>query len=405
MNQAERAWRVLHILDHGPPTRDGYVARTLAIAAAQRGFGWQPLLLAGPRQRGTPDGAATGGCALLRMPAAPARPAALRPLTELRIAARHIAAAARRLAPDILHAHSPALLALPALRVGRALGIPVVYEVRAFWEDAAAADGRGAVGGPRWHAIRALDTFLFRRVGAVVALSAGLRDDILARGIDPARVGLVANGVDLARFASLRQDPAAGRHALGLPDRPTIGYVGSLNGYEGVDLLIDAAARLRDRRPPIGLLIVGDGGAAAALRIRAAQAGLGERVVFAGPVAGDRVVGHYAACDAVAYPRRAVRLTELVTPLKPLEAMALGRFVMASDVGGHRELVADGRTGHLFPADDPAALAAAIDRVLARDADWSAMRAAARRHVEECRPWPRVAAAYAGLYARAAAAR
>lgn len=402
MSAAGRTWRVLHVLDHGPPARDGYVARSLAIAAAQRGFGWQPLLLAGPRQQ---DGRAARGTDLLRMPSAPPGPAALRVWTELRIATRHILAAARRLAPDILHVHSPALVALPALRAARTLGIPVVYEVRAFWEDAAAADGRGAVGGPRWHAIRALDTWLFRRVDAVVAICDGLRRDIVGRGIDPARVGLVPNGVDAGRFAMLPAAANAARHALGLPDRPTIGYVGSLNRYEGLDLLIEAAALLHDRHREIGFLIVGDGRAGDALRRHVARAGLGDRFVFAGAVASDAVARHYAACDAMAYPRHRVRLAELVTPLKPLEAMALGRVVLAADVGGHRELLADGRTGHLFAPGDPAALAAAIARVLAPGADWSAMRAAARRFVETQRAWPTVAAGYAGIYARAAGAR
>lgn len=269
MNAAGRAWRVLHVLDHGPPARDGYVARSVAIAAAQRGFGWQPLLLAGPRQKG---GTCAGDGELLRMPPVPPGPAALRLWAELRIATRHVMAAARRLSPDILHAHSPGLIALPALLAARALGIPVIYEVRAFWEDAAAADGRGAVGGPRWHAIRALDTWLFRRVDGVVAICDGLRQDIVARAVDPARVGLIPNGVDVDRLAMLTAAPGAARRALGLPERPTIGYVGTLNGYEGLDLLIEAAARLRGRRPEIGVLVAGDGGAGAMLRRQAARA-------------------------------------------------------------------------------------------------------------------------------------
>jgi glycogen(starch) synthase len=403
-----RRWRVLHVLDHGPPHRDGYVTRSLGIAAAQRGFGWEPLLLTGPRQG--PAAAAVehvDGWDLRRMPPA-AAPAldipGLREWAEIGHAARHLAAIAKGLAPDILHAHSPGLNALAALRAGRALGIPVVYEVRAFWEDAAADQGRGAEGSPRWRAIRALDTWLFRRVQAVTTICDGLRGDILARGIDPARVGVVPNGVDAARFAVLPPATAALRRDLGLPDGPLAGFVGSLYRYEGIDLLVDAAALLRRRRPEIGVVVVGGGMEEAALRARAARAGLTDGLRFVGRVANGDVERYYAALDVLVYPRRALRLTQLVTPLKPLEAMAQGRIVLASDVGGHRELIADGRTGHLFPPDDPAALAAAIERAFATRGDWPGMRAAARRFVETSRDWTAVAAGYGPVYAAARAA-
>ncbi len=402
-----RPWRVLHILDHGPPQRDGYVTRTMGIASAQRGFGWDPLLLTGPRQG--PCAAAietVEGWQIRRSPVATAARSlpGLGEWGEVRRTTRHLAAVARALAPDVLHAHSPSLNALPALRVGRALGIPVVYEVRAFWEDAAADQGRGAEGSLRWRAIRALDTWLFRRVGAVATICEGLRRDIVARGIEPGRVGVIPNGVDAARFALLPPATAAARRELGLPEGPLAGFVGSLYRYEGIDLLVDAAALLRRRRPEIGFVVGGGGMEEAALRERAARAGLADSLRFVGRVAHREVGRYYAALDVLVYPRRALRLTQLVTPLKPLEAMAQGRIVLASDGGGHRELIADGRTGHLFAPDDPVRLADAIERVFASRGTWATMREAARRHVETDRSWPAVAAGYAGIYAAARAA-
>ena len=103
--------------------------------------------------------------------------------------------------------------------------------------------------------------------------------------------------------------------------------------------------------------------------------------------------------DVLAYPRHRMRLTEIVTPLKPLEAMAQGSMFVASDVGGHRELVRDGETGFLFPAGDADALARTIDQVLARREDWPRLREQARRFVEAERTWARSVARYESVYA------
>jgi glycogen(starch) synthase len=401
------AWRILHVLDHGLPARDGYVTRTMGLAAAQRGFGWDPVLFTGPRQG--PTAAAlehADGWALHRTSPPDSVPwlPGLAEWAETAHTTRRLMRVAREILPDILHAHSPALNALPALRVGRALGIPVVYEIRAFWEDAAADQGRGAEGSLRWRAIRAFDTWLFRRVQAVTTICEGLRGDILARGIPGPRVTVIPNGVDIARFGLLPPSGVEARHALGLPEGPLVGFVGSLYRYEGIDLLVDAAALLRRRRPDIGFVVVGGGMEEAALRARAARAGLGAGFRFVGRVPHRDVERYYAALDVLAYPRRAMRLTELVTPLKPLEAMAQGRIVLASDVGGHRELIADGRTGRLFQPEDPAALAAAIERTIDERGAWPALRAAARRFVEGQRSWSAVATGYAAVYAAARAA-
>jgi PEP-CTERM/exosortase A-associated glycosyltransferase len=400
-------WRILHVLDHGLPARDGYVTRTMGLAAAQQGFGWDPVLFTGPRQGPV---AATmeraEGWVLHRTPPPDAAPwlPGLAEWAEIAHTTRRLMRVARDVAPDILHAHSPALNALPALRVGRALGIPVVYEIRAFWEDAAADQGRGAEGSLRWRAIRALDTWLFRRVQAVTTICEGLRRDIVARGIPGPRVTVIPNGVDTTRFGLLPPSGAEARRALGLPEGPLVGFVGSLYRYEGIDLLVDAAALLRRRRPEIRFVVVGGGMEEEALRVRAARAGLGAGFQFVGRVPHREVERYYAALDVLAYPRRAMRLTELVTPLKPLEAMAQGRIVLASDVGGHRELIADGRTGRLFAPEDPAALASAIERTIDERGAWPALRAAARRFVEGQRSWSAVAAGYAPVYTAARAA-
>ncbi|HJU24118.1 MAG TPA: glycosyltransferase, partial [Casimicrobiaceae bacterium] len=177
-----------------------------------------------------------------------------------------------------------------------------------------------------------------------------------------------------------------------------VGFAGSFYGYEGLDLLIDAVAKLRSRVPNLHALLVGGGPQEATLRARAAASGLGERVHFAGRVPHADVQRYYGLIDILAFPRRRMRLTELVTPLKPLEAMAQGKMVVASDVGGHRELVRHGETGFLFPAGDAKALADAIASLLdVRDA-WPRIADAGRKYVESERTWARSVRRYHDIY-------
>jgi glycosyltransferase involved in cell wall biosynthesis len=184
-----------------------------------------------------------------------------------------------------------------------------------------------------------------------------------------------------------------------------LGFIGSFYAYEGLDLLIQALAAILPKQPQTRLLLVGGGSHEPTLRKLAADLGVQERIVFAGRVPNAQVPRYYDLIDVLAYPRRSMRLTELVTPLKPLEAMAQGRIFVASDVGGHKELIRDGETGFLFPAGDAVALARTIERVLANPHDWPRVRAAGRRFVEGERTWARSVARYADVYARALAAR
>jgi glycogen synthase len=199
-------------------------------------------------------------------------------------------------------------------------------------------------------------------------------------------------------------DPAL-RTRLGLDGCTVIGFAGSFYGYEGLHLLVEAVRLMRQSNPRLRLLLVGGGPQEAALREQVAAAGLQENVIFTGRVPHGEVQRYYELIDLLAYPRLPIRLTELVTPLKPLEAMAQGRVFVASDVGGHRELVRHGETGYLCPAGDAAALAQAMQAALAQREDWPRLRERARHFVEHERTWTHSVARYAGVYRRALAAR
>jgi glycosyltransferase involved in cell wall biosynthesis len=152
--------------------------------------------------------------------------------------------------------------------------------------------------------------------------------------------------------------------------------------------------------PGLKVLLVGGGPQEANLKAQADRLGIADRVIFAGRVPHSEVGRYYDLIDLLAYPRHSMRLTELVTPLKPLEAMAQGRVFVASDVGGHRELVRHGETGRLFPPGSAAALATAVCEMLGEQIVWGEYRAAGRRFVESERTWTRSVEAYRVPYAQ-----
>ncbi|MEA3046527.1 MAG: glycogen synthase, partial [Sphingomonadales bacterium] len=302
--------------------------------------------------------------------------------------------------PDQLHAHSPVLSALAALPVARRHKLPLVYEIRAFWEDASVGNGTGREGSPKYRLTRLLETHAAQKADAVAVICEGLRDDLVRRGIDKDKIFVAPNGVDMGLFGSPPAADKAFARSLGLADADTVGFIGSFYDYEGLDDLIAAMPALVARRPKAQLLLVGGGPMEAALKAQAAASPAAARIRFAGRVPHDQVELYYALIDILAYPRKAMRLTELVTPLKPLEAMAQRKLVAASDVGGHRELIEDGVTGTLFPAGDPAALADALARLFDRRGEWDGRRDTARAFVERERNWSSNISRYAPVYQR-----
>jgi glycogen(starch) synthase len=392
--------RILHILDHSIPLHSGYTFRTLSILREQRRLGWETFHLTTPKQ-GATDALHedVDGMTFFRTPSEPRNGL----VAQMRLTANRIRSVIAAVRPHIIHAHSPVLNALPSLWCGWRAKLPVVYEMRASWEDAAVDHGTTVEGSMRYRLSRALESFALRRADQVTTICEGLRADIAMRGVAADRIAVIPNAVDAAEFKfGVPADPAL-RRKLGLDGATVLGFAGSFYGYEGLDLLIEAARRMAVRRPELRLLLVGGGPQDAALKQQVVQAGLVDRVVFTGRVPHDQVQRYYELIDVLAYPRLPIRLTELVTPLKPLEAMAQGRMFVASDVGGHRELIRHGETGFLFKAGDAAALEAAIESVLSQREAWPQIKAQARRFVEVERTWSGSVARYKDVYQRALA--
>lgn len=393
--------RVLHVLDHSLPLQSGYSFRTRAILKAQIADGYAVAAVTGLRQGG--DGGAAvavvDGLTFYRTPGV-RRSGLIGEAFGLWAFARAIDLAVERFRPDILHAHSPVIGALAALAVARRRRLPLVYEIRAFWEDAAVGNGTARKGSLRYRTTRAVESWTVGRADGVAVICEGLRRDLVARRVDPAKIMVSPNGVDLTLFGSTSPRDAALGAELGLDGADVVGFIGSFYDYEGLDDLIASMPALVAERPKARLLLVGGGPMEAALRAQAAASPVAGAIRFVGRVPHDEVERYYGLVDILAYPRKAMRLTELVTPLKPLEAMAQRRLVAASDVGGHRELIRDGDTGTLFRPDDPAALAEALAGLFIDRSGWEARRTRARAFVEEHRNWSSNIRRYWPLYQR-----
>jgi PEP-CTERM/exosortase A-associated glycosyltransferase len=394
--------RILHVLDHSIPLHSGYTFRTASILREQRALGWDTFHITSPKQGATkaPEEAVdglhfyrtAGGTGLMSdLPVG-------REVALMKALGQRLEQVARIVEPDIIHAHSPVLNALPALNVGRKLGIPVVYEIRAFWEDAAVDHGTTNQGSLRYRATRSLETRAIQRADHVFTICEGLRADIVARGVPSSKVTVIPNAVNVESF-QLASPPDPGLiEKLGLTGSTVIGFIGSFYAYEGLDLLVDALPALLQARPDVKLLLVGGGSQEANLRQQAQQLGVADKVVFAGRVPHQDVNMYYDLIKVLAYPRHPMRLTELVTPLKPLEAMAQGQLFVASDVGGHKELIEHNQTGVLFKAGSADALAESLLGLLNNPALWPVLKSNGREFVENVRNWKSSVANYVQPY-------
>jgi PEP-CTERM/exosortase A-associated glycosyltransferase len=406
--------KILHVLDHSLPLHSGYTFRTLAILREQRRLGWQTVHLTTPKHtEGGPDPEDIEGFRFRRTRMPQRIGDDLPVISEMRLVAsvaRRIAEIAQVERPDILHAHSPVLNTLACLKAGGRLGLPVVAEVRAFWEDAAVAHRNASGDRFRYRLTRSAETYALRRSDAITTICEGLKRDIVARDLPEAKITVIPNGVDLTEFPRAdrtRRSSAAEelQRAWELQGKTVLGFFGSFYHYEGIDLLLAALPEILGRHPEVCLLLAGGGPEEQSLRKQMQTMGLGHAVRFAGRIPHPDIRHCYELADLFVFPRRATRLTELTTPLKPLEAMASGGIVIASDVGGHRELIRHRETGYLFRPDDPAALAEVVAEALDGRDSWAQTQDSAWEFVRTQRTWAVTTMGYSNAYARALASR
>lgn len=392
--------RVLHILNHSLPHTDGYAIRSDHILRFQKAAGLEVAALTSVHHE--PE--VSSSCEWIsEIPhyrcVEPTRfqKAIVHELEAVRRVKQRIIEVAREFQPDWLHAHSPSLFGLAAVRASRKLRIPLVYEVRGIWEEGSVDQGRLTRQSLKYRLSRRLETYVARHADRLVVISQGLTEEFQQRCPNQDQIYVVPNGVEHERFRSL-PDGESLRKQLGIPsDAPTFGYIGSLYRWEGVDLLIEAMPAILEAAPSAHLVVVGGGELAEELAQRTADLKLNERVHLVGKVPHQDVPHYYGLLDVLAYPRRRTRQMELVTPLKPLEAMAAGKAILGSDVGGIRELLPS-LDECLFRAEDVQDLATKAIGLLGDPRQREVLGRQVREHVVNTRDWAKLIARYADVY-------
>lgn len=399
------------MLDHSWPVLDGYAQRSRSIVEAQSQIGMRPAVLTGPLHemddpsssdttlegvqywRTKTDGGLSGRAILGRWPI-------LRERAVVRLLRQRIKNVLDHEKFDVVHAHSPALCGIAAWQAARSHHLPFVYEIRSFWEDAELEPKKSLWKLLRYHLGRSLESFVVRRADATVGIARSVLQDLELRKLPAGKLYHVPNGVDVARFSPRARDTALAAE-LGLDGVPTLGFIGTLFPWEGVPWLVRAAAELHRTGVLFRLLIVGDGAEAPEVRKTIQETGSAEYISFLGRVPNDQVERYYSLMDLLVYPRLRVRITEMVTPLKPLEAMALGKAVLGSDVGGIRELIESEKTGFLFEPENTQDFCRVASRLLEQPNLRRDIGEDARRKVSIEKDWNVLARRYEAVYSAA----
>ncbi|WP_333797334.1 TIGR04063 family PEP-CTERM/XrtA system glycosyltransferase [Rheinheimera sp.] len=396
--------KILHLFDHSIPLHSGYTFRSRAILQQQANMGFQTCHVTSPKQGECQQPIETVDALTFYRTQAPqswwARLPVINQLAFIPAMKKRLLEVIALEKPDLIHAHSPALNGMAALLAGKAAGIPVVYEVRAFWEDAAVDHGSCREGDLRYRLTKAMETYVLKGADAVTTICEGLRKDMVARGIAADKITPIPNAVNVEQFQLINQKDQQLAEKLGLQGKKVLGFLGSFYAYEGLDLLVAAMPAILKQVPDAVLLLVGGGPQQQALEQQIRELGLERHVIMPGRVPHSVVNSYYSLVDLLVYPRKSMRLTELVTPLKPLEAMAQGKVLLASNVGGHHELIEHGKTGWLFQSDDVNALSTTAVELLNATEQWPQIRQNGRNFVENVRNWQQSCGPYQAIYQR-----
>ncbi|MBT0585661.1 TIGR04063 family PEP-CTERM/XrtA system glycosyltransferase [Alteromonas oceanisediminis] len=394
--------KVLHVLEYSPPNISGYSLRSQAILTHQRKLGIDTAQMTSQRfQDFEKDEEQVGEFLFYRTQPSTSllgKVPLLGYFAYINHLAERIETVFLKEKPDIIQAHSPMFNALAAHKVARKYNVPVTYEVRALWEDAAVDTGKTKEGSIRYRLIKAIEQHAFNSVDKVSCICDGLKHDIRQRGIPEQKMFVTPNAVDIEKFTvSETRDPELVQKYQ-LQGKKVIAFIGTFFKYEGLAIAVQAMQAIHQQRQDIHLLLVGGGNEEARLKAMVTELKLQQCVTFIARVPFDEVPRYYSVADALLFPRESIRLTELVTPLKPLESMAQGKPVFASDIGGHRELIEDGETGLLFAPDDPNALAESVLKHIDNDELLERIVSQGLTFVQTVRTWDNTAKQYDMAY-------
>lgn len=306
----------------------------------------------------------------------------------------------KQIRPAVIHVSSGRRgyeTALVALALKEKTGLPVVYEVRSFFEGLWTVDLELQESGEIFHRRMEVETACMQAADHVLTLGEAMRQDIVSRGIPKDKISLVPNGVNLDHFTPMKRDEMlAAQYGVTMP---TFGYVSNMdNPREGQEYLVEAAALLKNRGIAAQCVLVGGGPRAEKLKKLAKKRDVSDRVIFTGSIDHDEISAHYALIDVFVVPRIYERAAKYVTPLKPYEAMAMGRPVLVSDLPALTEIVDAPHRGHVFAVEDAHSLTDAIAELLADPAERTRLGQAGRAWIEAERQWNQNGPRYRRVY-------
>ena len=291
---------------------------------------------------------------------------------------------------EIIHAHTPYRVGLPALKAARKLGLPFVYEMRGMWEETAVANGRWIRNGPAYRRFQNYETKVLRKADSVICISETLKKEAISRGVKPEKITVVTNAVekDMSKKKSKSSSLKSAKDSLNLSaSTKVIGYIGSLREMEGVDFTAKAVAKLADNGHDIRLFVLTGDNGQEELRALCKKLDITDKSTIMGPVPHEEVPVFYDLIDLFIVSRPKTRVTELVTPLKPFEAMAMGKAVIASKLPALGEIIQHEKTGLLYTPDNLESLVASIEKCIEDDGLVRKLGDSARKWIKENRTW------------------
>ena len=391
--------KIVHILDHSVPYRDGYATRAQQIIINQKGLGFNPVVVTSDRHEPNIvyETEEIDDVLYYRSSKKIKNMKYLPVYRDIRTVidlSRVLDRVVLQEKPDILHAHSPLLTGYAALKISRKYNIPIVYEVRALWEDAAVDQGKMKEDSMKYKLIRFLETQLVQRVDRVVVISEHLKNEFVERKIKKKKIYVVPNGVNVEKFSVSQKKDQYLLEKYNLSGKIVLGFIGSFYHFEGLEFLVQAFSEIK--KGNFVLMLVGSGEKFTAVQHLVQRLGLNNSVILPGRVDHDEVAKYYSVMDIMIYPRLSKRITELVTPLKPLEAMAMGKSILASDVGGHKELIGD--AGFFFKKENAEDLLGKIKKIAGNMDDCHSYSIKARKYVCAEKTWKKSIELYDLIY-------
>ncbi len=323
------------------------------------------------------------------------------PLDEyMQIAANEIEKKLQEEKPSVVHSASAFYTAIPALIAARRLGIPFVYEVRGLWEITRASTIPGWRDSERFSLESALEASVAKEADQVIAITSGIKGELIKRGVDAEKISIIPNAINKEHFQPLiaNEDLSI---KIGLKNVPTIGYVGSIVWYEGLEDLLDALMILKNEGVAFNFLLIGDGSALPAIKEKVSGSSIENDVYILGRIPHEEVPDYYSLIDITPFPRKSLEVCEMVSPLKPFEAMAQEKAVIASNVGALQEIIQDKKTGLLFQKDNIEDLAVKLKSLLTDSVLRDTLSKVGKEWVLSNRDWSQMTIRFDKVYDKA----